>query len=62
MKHGVRMLVLMLSLVGTYMAAAPRVPVLGSGPIPLCPPKSTQLHRIKKTSRSVSVFKTHYCL
>jgi hypothetical protein len=38
MKHAVRMLVLMLSLVGTYMAAAPRVPVLGSGPIPLCPP------------------------
>jgi hypothetical protein len=38
MKRSVRMLVLMFSLVGIYMAAAPRVPVLGSGPIPVCPP------------------------
>ena len=40
MKRAVRMLVLMLGLVGTYMVAAvPRVPVLEGGPIPMCPPK-----------------------
>lgn len=38
MKHAVRMLVLLLSLVGTYMAAIPRVPAPGIGPIPVCPP------------------------
>ncbi|HEX3321288.1 MAG TPA: hypothetical protein VHR84_11335 [Terriglobales bacterium] len=38
MKRAVRMLVLMLGLMGTYMAAAPRVPAPGIGPIPMCPP------------------------
>jgi hypothetical protein len=40
MKRAVRMLVLMLGLVSTYMVAAvPRIPVLDSGPIPKCPPR-----------------------
>ena len=41
MKRAVRMLVLMLGFVSTYMVAAvPRIPVLESGPIPMCPPRN----------------------
>lgn len=39
MKQAVRISILMLGLVGTYMAAAvPQVPAPDGGPIPLCPP------------------------
>ena len=41
MKRAVRMLVLMLGFVSTYLVAAvPRIPVLESGPIPMCPPRN----------------------
>ena len=40
MKHAVRISVLMLGLVGTYMAAAvPQVPAPDGGPIITCPPQ-----------------------
>jgi hypothetical protein len=40
MKRAVRVVILMLGLVGTYVAvAAPRVPAPDGGPIPMCPPK-----------------------
>ena len=37
MKRVFRVLILMLGLVGTLMAAAPRVPAPDGGPIALCP-------------------------
>jgi hypothetical protein len=41
MKHAVRISILMLGLVGTYVAAAvPQVPAPDGGPILLCPPGS----------------------
>jgi len=44
MKRTIRMSVLMLGLVGTYVAAAiPQGPALDGGPIPLCPPKVQQV-------------------
>ena len=43
MKRTLRISILMLGLVGTYVAAAvPQVPALDGGPIPLCPPKLQQ--------------------
>ena len=39
MKHAFRAVILMVVLVGTVAAAAPRVPAPDGGPIPLCPPK-----------------------
>ena len=40
MKRAARMLILLLGLVGTYVAvAAPRIPAQDGGPIPVCPPK-----------------------
>ena len=40
MKRVIRISVLMLGLVGTYVAAAiPQVPAKDGEPIPLCPPK-----------------------
>ena len=40
MKHAVRISILMLGLVGTYVAAAvPQVPAPDGGPIFLCPPQ-----------------------
>ncbi|MGA8761733.1 MAG: hypothetical protein WB562_02500 [Candidatus Sulfotelmatobacter sp.] len=39
MKRLIRISILMVGLVGTYVAAAiPQVPALDGGPIPLCPP------------------------
>ena len=44
MKRVVRISVLMVGLVGTYVAAAvPQVPALDGGPLPLCPPSQQQL-------------------
>jgi hypothetical protein len=44
MKHAVRMSILMLGLVGTYVAAAvPQVPALDGGPILTCPPQQQPL-------------------
>jgi hypothetical protein len=43
MKQAVRISILMLGLVGTYVAAAvPQVPAPDGGPIILCPPPGTQ--------------------
>jgi hypothetical protein len=43
MKRTLRISVLMIGLVGTFVAAAvPQVPALDGGPIPLCPPQSQQ--------------------
>lgn len=40
MKHAVRISILMLGLVGTYVAAAvPQVPAPDGGPILVCPPQ-----------------------
>ncbi len=42
MKYAIRMSILMLGLVGTYVAAAvPQVPAPEGGPMFLCPPQST---------------------
>jgi hypothetical protein len=39
MKHAIRISVLMVLLVGTFVAASvQQVPALDGGPIPLCPP------------------------
>ena len=43
MKHAVRISILMLGLVGTYVAAAvPQVPAPDGGPIITCPPQQQQ--------------------
>ena len=42
MKRAIRILILIVGLVGTFMAAAaPLVPAADGGPLILCPPKST---------------------
>jgi hypothetical protein len=42
MKRAIRISLLMVGLVGTFIAATvQQVPALDGGPIPLCPPKST---------------------
>ena len=44
MKRMIRASVLMIGLVGTYVAVAiPQGPALDGGPIPLCPPKVQQV-------------------
>lgn len=44
MKRTIRISILMVGLVGTYVAAAvPQGPALDGGPIPLCPPKVQQV-------------------
>ncbi len=48
MKHAVRMSILMLGLVGTYVAAAvPQLPTPDGGPIITCPPQQQQLQQQK---------------
>ena len=44
MKHAIRISILMLGLMGTYVAAAvPQVPAPDGGPILTCPPQQQQL-------------------
>ena len=43
MKRSVRIAILILGLVGTFIAAAaPQVPAADGGPLILCPPRSTK--------------------
>ena len=52
MKRTLRISILMVGLVGTYVAAAvPQVPAPDGGPIPLCPPQ--QQLQIKCASTSL---------
>jgi len=42
MKRALRILILVVGIVGTIIAAAvPKVPTADGGPLPLCPPKAT---------------------
>jgi hypothetical protein len=42
MKRTVRILILLVGIVGTFLAAAvPQVPTADGGPLPLCPPRAT---------------------
>jgi hypothetical protein len=46
MKHAVRISVLMIGLMGTYVAAAvPQVPAPDGGPILVCPPQQQQMEK-----------------
>jgi hypothetical protein len=43
MKRALRITILLVGLVGTFMAAAvPKVPAADGGPLILCPPRSTK--------------------
>jgi len=44
MKRAFRMLILMLGLVATYAAAAPKVPTRDGGPLPTCPKEQKSCH------------------
>jgi hypothetical protein len=58
MKLAIRISILMVGLVGTYVAAAvPQVPALDGGPIPLCPPRTQQLHAQQLQNRCASAQK-----
>ena len=51
MKRAIRIAVLMVGVVGTYvMASVPRVPALDGGPIPLCPPQQQQQGKCSQTA------------